>query len=391
MKGSLLITICFCIAILSGCSDRVEMNELAIITAAAIDRLEDGKTRVSVQLFIPRAITSGETGEDPSSGSTFVREGVGDNLANAISLLQINVPRRLFWGQCKIFIFGKGLAQKGIRKDIDYLARHPSPRGNSLLFVSEAEAKEMLTLIPPLERYSGDALKKLSQDEDGTQTTLRDVDIGLMDESESVSMPYIKKLEQTESARKPNETIPVITGAAIFKNDKMAGTLDLKESRGLLWLKDEIKRSSISVKPEGANGKLTMTPTLGSTKFSPEIKDGRWIMNLNIRLEGDIVQNETHFNLMNEAVIKKIRKDFEAALKERVAQTIEKLQQEYRADVIGFGRRFHQKYPKEWKKVKENWDEKFPEVEVKIKVKAKVRRPGYIGPPAALPRDEVKE
>lgn len=382
---------CFCFPALSGCWDRSELPDLAIVTSAAIDRLEDGKTRISVQLFIPRSITSGETGEDPSLASTFVREGTGDNLANAISMLQINVPRKLFWGQCKMYIFGKKLAKSGIRNEIDYLARHPGPRGNSFLYVSIGEAKEILTLVPPLERYSGEALRKLTQDELGMITTLRDVDIGLMGEGESVSMPYIKKLVSKEKARKTYETIPVIDGTAIFHKDKMVGTLNMKDTRGLLWLKDDVKRSTISVKPKGEDGKITMTPTIGRITYSPQIKENRWIMNLNIVMEGDIVQNETHLNLLNEDVIMKIKKEYEAVLKERVAQTTNKLQQEFKTDVIDFGRRFHQKYPKEWNKVRNSWDEKFSKVEVKIMVHAKIRRSGYIGPPAALPRDEVKE
>jgi spore germination protein KC len=382
---------CLFIPTLSGCWDRVELQDLAIITAAAIDRLEDGKTRISVQLFIPRAITSGQTGEDPSLPSTFVREGTGDNLANAISMLQINVPRRLFWGQCKMYIFGNKLAKKGIRNEIDYLARHPGPRGSSLLYVSEGEAKEILTLVPPLERYSGEALRKLTQDELGMITTLRDVDMGLMGESESVSMPYIKKLISKEYARKLYETIPVIDGTAVFHKDKMIGTLNMKETRGLLWLKDKVKRSTISIQPEGEKGEITMTPSIGKMGFKPKIKKNHWKMYLNIAIEGDIVQNETHLNLMNEDVNKKIKKEFEVVLKERVAQTTDKLQQELKTDVIDFGRRFHQKYPNEWAKVRGRWDEKFPEVDVHITVNAKIRRPGYIGPPAALPRGEVKE
>lgn len=390
MKINNLFIISFCTLILTGCWDRVELRDLAIITAAAIDHLEDGKTRISVQIFIPRAITSGETGEDPSLGSTFVREGIGENLANAVSMLQINVPRKLFWGQCKLYIFGNEQAESGIRNEIDYLTRHPGPRGNSFLYVSEGEAKEILTLIPPLERYSGEALRKLTKAESGMITTLRDVDMGLMGDSKSVSMPYIKKLRSKENVRKPHETIPIIEGAAVFKEDKMVGTLNMKEARGLLWLKKDVKRSTVSVKLKGEDGEISMTPTLGRIEFSPYIKEDKWNMNLTISIEGDIVQNETHLNLMDENIIKRIEKEYEEVLKERVLQTAKKLQKELRTDVINFGRRFHQKYPKEWNKVKDRWDEKFQEVDVKITVHATIRRPGYIGPPAALPRDEVK-
>ena len=351
MKKKLPWIVCFCSFLLSGCLDHVEMQDLAIITSAAIDVLEDGKTKISVQ-FIPRSISSGETGEDVSAASTFVREGTGSSLADAISILQNNVPRRLFWGQCKIFIFGEEQAKSGIRKEIDLLARQSGPRGNSYLYVSKGKAAEILTLIPPLERYSGEALRKLSEDELGTSTTLKDVDIGLMGEGESVSMPFIKPLSSKEHSRKPYETVPIIDGAAVFKKDQMVGTLDKKETRGLLWFKDEVKRSTLSIQLEGEEGEITMTPTLGNIKFKPKIKGNQWIMNLDLAIQGDIVQNETHLNLLNEDVLEKMKGKFEKALQERVALTVEKLQQDYKADAIGFGRRLHQKYPKQWKKIK---------------------------------------
>ena len=390
-KNHIILMLFFIPPLLSGCWGRVELQDLGIITATAIDVSDDGKTRVSIQIFIPRTITTGQGGEDPGAGSTFVREGTGDNLAHAISNLQDHVPRRLFWGQCKIYIFGEELAKKGIRNEVDFMVRHPGPRGNSLLFVSEGEAMEMLTLVPPLERYSGEALRKSAEEEAGIKTTLRDVDMALMGNGESVSIPYIKKLESKEKARKSHETIPVIHGAAIFKQDQMVGTLNKEETRGLLWLKDEVKRSTVSVQLEEEDGKITMNPTAGKIDFRPEIEGDNWIMNLDFTVSGDVVQNETHLNLMDKDVIKTIENEYETALKERVTKTVEQLQQEFNADATNFGRRFHQKYPEEWSKVKDNWDEKFPEVEVKIHVKAKIKETGYIGPPAALPRNEVKE
>lgn len=391
MKKPRILACLLLIPLLSGCWDRVELQDLAIITATAIDRLDDGKTRISIQIFIPRAITSGEGGEDPGAGSTFVREGIGDNLPDAVAMLQDDVPRRLFWGQCKIYVFGEELAKTGIHEEIDYLVRHPGPRGNSFLYVSEGEAKEILSLVPPLERYSGEALRKLTKVESGTKTTLRDVDIALMGNSESVSMPYIKELESTDQTRKPHETIPVIEGAAILKKGKMVGTLNKEESRGLLWLKNQVKRSTISIQLEGEEGKITMTPTLGKSEFDPLIEGDRWIMKLHIVIRGDIVQNETHLNMMNEEVITKIEKEYEAVLKERVAETVTKLQEEYQTDAINFARRFHQKYPKEWKKVRAHWDEKFPQVETQINVDATITGVGDIGGPAAMPRYEVKD
>lgn len=391
MKRTLLV-ILLPVFILSGCWDSIEIQNLAIITAAAIDSEENHKVKVSVQIFIPRTITSGESGEDPSLGSTFVREGIGKNLAEAISVLQTNIPRKLFWGQCKIFIFGHDLAKTGIRKELDFLIRHPAPRINSNLYVSEGKASNLLKLIPPLERYSGEVLSKFSQHQEvGVDTTLSDISKDLTEASQSFSLPYIKRLKSDEYARKSYETIPTIVGTAIFKKDKMIGNIDLEETRGLLWLSRKIQRSTVSIKPEENENEVIMMPTSGSVSFKPQIINNQWIMNIQIQVEASIIQNETFLSLLQEDVITKLEKGLENKLRDRISKTLEKIQKEYQADVVGFGRRFHQKYPEQWKKVKDHWDEKFPEVDVKLSVNATIKRSGDIGGPAALPEEEVIE
>jgi spore germination protein KC len=391
MKRTLLV-ILLPVFILSGCWDSIEIQNLAIITAAAIDSEENHKVKVSVQIFIPRTITSGESGEDPSLGSTFVREGIGKNLAEAISVLQTNIPRKLFWGQCKIFIFGHDLAKTGIRNELDFLIRHPAPRINSNLYVSEGKASNLLKLIPPLERYSGEVLSKFSQHQEvGVDTTLSDISKDLTEASQSFSLPYIKRLKSDEYARKSYETIPTIVGTAIFKKDKMIGNIDLEETRGLLWLSRKIQRSTVSIKPEENENEVIMMPTSGSVRFKPQIINNQWIMNIQIQVAASIIQNETFLSLLQEDVITKLEKGLENKLRDRISKTLEKIQKEYQADVVGFGRRFHQKYPEQWKKVKDHWDEKFPEVDVKLSVNATIKRSGDIGGPAALPEEEVIE
>ncbi|MFD1609535.1 Ger(x)C family spore germination protein [Oceanobacillus luteolus] len=384
----MILVLVLSLPLLSGCWDRVELQNLAIITAAAIDKLEDGQTRISVQIFIPRAITSGETGEDPGSGATFVREGVGENLASAISLLQVNVPRRIFWGQCKIFILGEELAKDGIREELDYLARHPGPRGGAFLFVSQGEAKGTLELTPPLERYSAEVLSKLTDEEVGLGTTLRDVDKGLMGEGKSVSIPYIIPLEAAGNAQQ--KTIPVISATATFHGDQQAGLLDIMETQYLLWLQGDVTRGVVSASLPEESGDITMKVASGRVKYIPEVQDGQWKMDVVVSVEGEIIQNETHFNIMHEQVIKQIEKRYKEVLEGKIADLISKLQ-EMNTDVLQFGRKFHQHYPQEWKEAKSEWDSKYQEVEVDIDLTVIVQKPGYIGPPGFLPKDEVKE
>ncbi len=42
-----------------------------------------------------------------------------------------------------------------------------------------------------------------------------------------------------------------------------------------------------------------------------------------------------------------------------IKNTVSKVQNEFESDIFGFGSAFHRKYPKEWHKVKHNWNDIF--------------------------------
>jgi spore germination protein KC len=107
----LLLFVCGLTVILSGCWDRVELNDLAIVTAAGIDMDNSNQTKLTIQIFIPKMLSNGG-GQGVGGGAgggtvTIVKTEQGINLADALSKLQTNLPRKIFWGQCKVFILAK--------------------------------------------------------------------------------------------------------------------------------------------------------------------------------------------------------------------------------------------------------------------------------------------
>ena len=107
-----------------------------------------------------------------SSKITYTASQTGKNISDALSKLQ-EIPRKIFWGQCKVFIFGEELAKKGIQKQMDFFLRHPEPRGRAYVFVSEGKAKSILELEPNLERYSAEVLRGILNYELGCRSQSR--------------------------------------------------------------------------------------------------------------------------------------------------------------------------------------------------------------------------
>lgn len=375
-KLPVLFILFFSPLFLSGCWDRHELNDLVLVPAAAIDKKSDHTLELSVVVIVPKGDTSqqGAGGGGGTGMQTFVRSGTGKTLAEAVSKLQELLPREIFWGICKVFIIDKELAEDGISSHLDFIMRYPQLREQTKIFISEGKGKDILSLMPPLERDISEVLRELTQLKIGMDVNSKDLAEMLISDSGDLGIPLIRILPSNSGDEK--KTIGYISGTAIFKKDKMIGQIDDSVTRGVLWLRNEIKLSMVSLKPPGADGYVSMKLLGGKTKLIPKIENGKWKMTVQVVTEDDIAQNNTNWDAADPQVAKRMQKLLERKIEEKVELALNKVQKEMQADILGFADTFHRKYPKTWKREKYRWDAIFPDVEVSFDVRAYVRRQG---------------
>lgn len=389
----LLLGICGTTPFLSGCWDRVEITDLAVVTAAAIDKKDDNQIELSVQVFIPSSISSGggQGGSSQGGGgvTTLVRSEKGSNISDALSRLQSKLPRKVFWGHCKVFVFGEKLAKEGVQEQLDFLLRHPQPREKANVYVSKGKAKPILESLPPLENYSGEVLRELSDLHIGMLVTLQDLDEMLTGKPQAAVIPFIKILPPGKGQTKL-QGIPYIVGSAVFKKDKMTGTITEKETRGLLWLRDEIESYTVTLQPKGVKGEISLNPVTAKVKIIPQIINDKWKLLVKVNTEGAVIQNGTNLDLSSPKSLKMAERAYQKDIEKRIELAFLNTQHK-KSDILGLGKDFYRKYPKQFNKVENHWEEIFAEMEVEIDVMAYIRRQGYINKPAGLSENEVKD
>ncbi|MFF2456177.1 Ger(x)C family spore germination protein [Peribacillus simplex] len=389
----LLLVICGTTPFLSGCWDRIEITDLAIVTAAAIDKKDKNQIELSVQVFIPSSISSGgssgATSQGGSAVATLVRSEKGPNISDALSKLQSKLPRKVFWGHCKVFVFGEKLAMEGIQEQLDFLLRHPQPRERANVYVSKGKAKPILESLPPLEKYSGEVLRELSDLHIGMLVTLQDLDEMLTGKPQAAALPVVKILPPGKGQTKL-QGIPYIFGTAVLKKDKMTGMMTEKETRGLLWLRDEIESYTVTFQPEGVKGEISLNPVTAKIKKIPQFRNNKWKLLVKVNTEGAVIQNGTNLNLSSPKMLKAAERAYQKDIEDRIEMAFLHTQDK-KADILGLGKDFYRKYPKQFNKVENHWDDIFAEMEVEIDVAAHIRRQGYINKPAGLSENEVKD
>jgi spore germination protein KC len=395
-KAAKLLFVCVHLILLSGCWDRKEVNDLALIVGLGIDQTKDGKIMLTAELIVPKAVGGGGQmigGGDGGGGGgaeTIVRSGTGTTVADAISNLQEKLPRRIFWGHTEVIVFGEKAAKAGIRQHLDFLGRNPEARLRANVFVSKGTAKSVLELSPLIEQSSAEVLRELSESQLLLRVTAKDALQMLSGDAGAAALPMVKILPP-EKGKQELQTIAFIQRTAIFKKDKMVGDINDKLTRGVLWLRNEVKQADVTVTPKGEKGKITSTLIRAHTELIPKYEKGKWKMIVKATAEDDIILNGTKWNLMNPKYTKMIEKELAKETDKRIRDTLKKVQKEMKADIFGFAEVFHRKYPREWNRVKDRWEEIFPDVEVVVKTKAYVRRPGIGTTPQGLPEQEVKQ
>ncbi|TCK05539.1 UNVERIFIED_ORG: spore germination protein KC [Anoxybacillus amylolyticus] len=378
--------------LLSGCWDREEVNDLAFVLGIGIDRTKQGKIRMTVEIAVPRMIGGEQMigGGGSGEGETMVSSGTGMTIADAIAQLQEKLPRRLFWGHTKIIVFGEQAAKSGIREHLDFLVRHPQTRIRSNVFVSKGTAKSVLQLTPVIEQSSSEVLREMAESRILLRKTVKETLQMLSSEAQTVVLPIVKVLPP-EKGKKETETMAFIYGTAIFNKDQMMGEINDYLTRGMLWIRGEIKRANITVNIKGEKGNITSRMIRSRTVLTPRYEQGRWKMVVEVAVEGDIILNGTKLNLLSEKSVQRVEKQLAKDIDQRMRDALDKVQKEMKIDAFGFADAFHKKYPQQWRRMKERWGDIFPHLPVELRTTVEVRRPGMSFPPQGVPEQEVKK
>jgi len=371
------LSLLVCAFLLAGCWNAREVNDLAIITATGVDLTEDGQIELSVKIYLTSPSGSGSMSGQPdgNKGTSVVRSVTGINMADAASRLQKKISRKVFWGQTDVFLFGERMARAGLEEPLDFLLRHTASRERAHVFVSESTAKNVLLLSPSIERSVADALVHMAEQQTGLNITMMDLAQMLISKSKAAVLPIVL----ITSGQGEQESFPYIQGVAAIKNGRMIGQMNENATRGVMWLRNEIRQATVTVSPEQSDGYVSLHLHRNHTRLIPKIEGGRWIMTVRITGQDDVVENTTDLDLSVPDHIGKVEKELEKVVNTRVKMALELAQKEYNADVFQFADTFYRKYPKIWEANADRWDEIFPEVEVRLETDLRIARPGLIG------------
>jgi spore germination protein KC len=353
--------------ILSGCWNYREINDVNIINGAAVDFFEEKDEYVlSVEVIKPLA------GQDFKLEADIVSEK-GKSIFDAVRNMVVHSGKKGYWPHAKVFIISKEIAKKGVIEVIDFINRDAEVRSDIWLLISEGKtAKEILEsetkLHSTISAHLEDKLKNKDSVSKFEAIELHQFLKDLAAEGISCTIPIAR------ITVKENEKVPEIFGMGVFKKDKLVGYIDGNETMSMMLVKDQLKAGVFVVeKVDNSDTSCALEIFKTKTKINPVIKDGDITMKIDSKLDvgiGEILGEE---DLISEPGRNKLKTQAEEVVKKEVLKTIKKVQKEYGSDIFGFGNTIYRKKPNEWKIIKDDWDNIFPNVRVDMNVEVNIK------------------
>ncbi|MBD0380738.1 Ger(x)C family spore germination protein [Paenibacillus sedimenti] len=376
MNKWLLFLILLLMMVISGCWDKKELNELAVVMGVGIDKGPKGEVRVTAQVIKPPTKQGGSAGG--SSLPTWSLSANGDTLLDAVARLNEISPRRLYWSHMQMIIFGDASAREGIAPYLNWFARDLESRTSTLLAVTQGKAEDLLNQKVELGNVPTKTMADLIQTSDNRQLPTRKMT--LRDFISFLATPGIDSavdVINVKSVRGKPETYSV-ANIAVFRGDKLAGYISGAQRTAVEMVNNKYKNALLKVAcPNEKSAFFIFQVTDYTINKSISADDEIIKVGMNIFVEGNLNDQSCAGDLLRQDILQHVEKNIQNQIKTYILNTF-KQSAEMKADIYGIGRNLHRYYPHVWDSMQKDWKDILSQVQFNIKVDSNIRRNGLI-------------
>ncbi|MGE5612989.1 MAG: Ger(x)C family spore germination protein [Bacillota bacterium] len=412
IRFSLVFALLLNLFLMTGCYDQREIDELAYPMAIGLDVGEANELRMTLQLAVPISIGGGSSGSRGGKGDGGGNETTtiitvdtpsiysGLNLINNIISKEINVSHT------KAIIMSKKFAEMGVSKYLHAFKRGREFKPDIFIVVSmdppEEYLKETMLLLEvnPSKYYEQMLGKKFTS----FFPNVRLHNFHQKLECDAVEpIAILTALSKYESVEQFKDSIPKngnafidegsykaghipilsdrkneVMGIAVFKEDKMCGILNGKESTCMQLVTGEFNHTYWTLPDPQVDNHIVVLNIFRRKRPVVKINmtGGKVKANIGIDLEGDFVSIQSGHEYESQPEI--IEKKVEEMLEKSILELLEKTRDEFDSDICGIGNFVKKKFLTfdEWEKY--NWRDQYKYTDFEVDVNFKIRRTGLI-------------
>lgn len=380
---------------LTGCYDYREMNTLAIVSATEINKIGD-EYQVSVQAINPQAPDKTAVPQAPF----IIYTGTGKTIQEAYRSITLSASRFMYSNHLDLLIINEKIAKENISDLIDYYIRNPGIRTEFYVLISKDD--NILSVTTPIDEISSASIKESIENDYkyygvSSRTTFSEFVNMNLNPNQEIVLPTIELVKDTptedknineeknnnkdinnnkfnqeendsnSTSNKNTEKTEIknkylLGGYAIFKNNKLVGYLNNKESINYNIITNNIKNTIITY--ECSKNKYL---AIEITDSSSSIKTKNNKVSIDINLRGNINESHCDIDITKNKNIKKISHDIEKKLNKEITNDILNVRNNYHTDIYNFKNIIYKYDYLYYQKIKNNYDEAYQNLDISVK------------------------
>ncbi|MEC0369150.1 Ger(x)C family spore germination protein [Paenibacillus chibensis] len=348
-KRLLHAIMCAGLLLQTGCWSKVEVDEELFVLALFVDKGEKpGTVEVTISSPLPNRMMSGQPASGGSSGKSYTMVTRTDlTLPDTIRSIQKDLTRRINFGHTREIVVGRDYAKDGIADLLDWIHMEPSLHISTFLTTAPGKAKEVAKLTPVYEQLPSEVLRKMMMQHTLFSTKLKESLIARFSKvGYATNLMYMTEAP-LESDDDSSQQWAGIQGAAVYQEDRLSGTLPLREARALAWGSGTLGKQVYTVYwDEGKSHASVLFTSFDAHRKVNMTKQGPQFT-IYLQATGNMVnrmdakhRNATEMTqLVTDLLNKKAVEELESAIN---------MTQDMRADALKLGLLLEWKYPGYW-------------------------------------------
>lgn len=394
MKKLTILLLCIAL-LLGGCGYGLDVDRQSFVVAVGVDKGEVFPLRITFVFANPSTSSGGENSEqkESNSKSSDIITVEAPTIFSATRKLDAIKSKTINLSHTKVVVFSEEIAKGGVKKFLTGFASSRDFRPNTYVCIAKGSTQKYLSSVKPsqesnIDKYYDNIMRKVASDKvneaylyylyfnvmesfSGSLVPLVGVNKNELSKSDIEIKPQDDDLsyearagEILRDAKNPAE----ILGGAVFKNDKMLGTLGSFETDLVRIICDEYYPKNYSIYyPDFKDFVTVRLIQQTSPSVKTKIKNGNAQIKISVPVSieyvyaGDIESNKEKSD--------EFCKFLAEALSREAKKLIKKTQKEFGADILGLGEPLKRHFLDEKDLESFKWEQKYPTAQIEADFK----------------------
>lgn len=375
MKKIFLILI---VLFLSGCNYR-ELDKIAITVGCGLEKVDDGY-KITVQIADTQKQGNSNSSTSPVRFKNYTY--TDRTIHEAARGILTKLPKKAYTKHMQILVIDEKIANNGINEIIDFWFREVELRNDFYVFVSKDSTPiEVLGVLTQIYPINSVGIRNLIENNfkylGGTVlTTFDDLTSSYISKTKEIILPTIMVLGK-DGNKKDNlessipESLISLNETAYFRDNKLVGYLDKKQTIYYNLVKNALKTSIISYE---CDKDKFVTFEIIENKTDIDIVKNKPEVNIKVRAKGNLTSIMCEYDISKNDGIKMIEKEGSLEIKKQI-DSLFKLSKDNKTDIFSI-RDIYYKHNNKYYKNISNYNDFFDNLKVNVDVKLNIFEKG---------------